>query len=76
MATQSPLDHLILMLVAGSVCLLGSWVGMRHFARCERHGMARLDLQEEINRKYAPESDVPPAGFDPTYAGERWEDDY
>ena len=33
MATQSPLDHFILMLVAGSVCLLGSWVGMRHFAR-------------------------------------------
>lgn len=22
------------------------------------------------------ESDVPPAWFDPTYAGERWDDDY
>src|SRR6476660_9631168 len=32
MATQS-LYHLGLMLVAGSACLLGSWVGMRHFAR-------------------------------------------
>ncbi|HEY4988088.1 MAG TPA: MHYT domain-containing protein, partial [Bradyrhizobium sp.] len=33
MATQSLVYHFILMLVAGSVCLLGSWVGMRHFAR-------------------------------------------
>jgi diguanylate cyclase len=33
MATQSLVYHLVLMLVAGSVCLLGSWVGMRHFAR-------------------------------------------
>jgi diguanylate cyclase (GGDEF)-like protein len=33
MATQSLVYHLVLMLVASSVCLLGSWVGMRHFAR-------------------------------------------
>src|SRR5438034_61421 len=33
MANQSLVYHLALMLVAGSVCLLGSWVGMRHFAR-------------------------------------------
>jgi diguanylate cyclase (GGDEF)-like protein len=33
MATQFLVYHLGLMLVAGSVCLLGSWVGMRHFAR-------------------------------------------
>ena len=33
MATQSLVYHLGLMLVAGSVCLLGTWVGMRHFAR-------------------------------------------
>src|SRR5437667_2926843 len=33
MPAQSLVYHLGLMLVAGSVCLLGSWVGMRHFAR-------------------------------------------
>jgi diguanylate cyclase len=33
MATQSLVYHLVLMLVASSACLLGSWVGMRHFAR-------------------------------------------
>src|SRR5664279_1476674 len=33
MATQSLVYHLGLMLVAGSVCLVGTWVGMRHFAR-------------------------------------------
>ena len=33
MATQSLFYHLGLMLVASSACLLGSWVGMRHFAR-------------------------------------------
>jgi diguanylate cyclase (GGDEF)-like protein len=44
MANPPFVDHLGLMLVAGSVCLLGSWVGMRHFARARategsmRHG--------------------------------------
>src|SRR4051794_39963719 len=33
MANHPLVYHLGLMLVAGSVCLLGSWVGMRHFAR-------------------------------------------
>src|SRR5437764_12503348 len=33
MANQSLVYHLGLLLVAGSVCLLGTWVGMRHFAR-------------------------------------------
>jgi hypothetical protein len=44
-------------------------------ARCDKHWRRRLDKQDEINRRYAPFSDVPPAGFDPAYAGERWEDD-
>lgn len=45
-------------------------------ARCDRHWSLRLDLQEGINRRYAPFSDVPPRGFDPSYAGERWDEDY
>lgn len=49
---------------------------LRAFPRCEAHLRERLDYQEEINRRYAPYSDVPPADFDPTYAGERWDDEY
>lgn len=59
-------------------------VEMRHplsgtgipYPRCDGHWDSRLRRQEEINARYAPFSDVPPAGFDPTYAGERWDDDY
>lgn len=46
------------------------------FRRCAKHWAMRLEEQEEINRKYAPDSDVPPEGFDPTDAGERWDDEY
>ena len=48
----------------------------KSFPRCDRHWRLRLDAQEEINRRYAPNSDVPPADFDPYYAGERWDEDY
>jgi len=48
----------------------------RSFPRCDGHWTKRLKKQEEINEWYAPFSDVPPRGFDPTYAGERWDDDY
>ena len=48
----------------------------KSFPRCDHHWDKRLQLQEQINERYAPDSDVPPAGFDPTYAGERWEEDY
>lgn len=48
----------------------------RSFPRCDGHWSKRLALQEEITRRYAPNSDVPPAWFDPTYAGERWDEDY
>jgi hypothetical protein len=43
----------------------------RSFPRCDRHWEARLDRQAEIDRRY-PQSDMPPADFDPTYAGETW----
>ncbi len=45
------------------------------FPRCDHHWDLRLKENERIERLYAPNSDVPPPGFDPTYAGERWEED-
>lgn len=46
----------------------------RAFPRCEFHWEKRLDEQERINRRYG--GDVPPSDFDPTYAGEHWDEDY
>jgi hypothetical protein len=43
----------------------------RSFPRCEKHWSLRLDVQEGINERY-PDSPIPPADFDPTYAGEEW----
>ncbi len=40
--------------------------------RCDHHWSKRLDLQESLNRRYPRHA---PADFDPSYAGERWEDD-
>lgn len=47
----------------------------RSFPRCDAHWHARLDRQAEIDARY-PDSPFPPADFDPTYAGETWDDDY
>jgi hypothetical protein len=46
----------------------------RSFPRCERHWNERLDAQEEHDRRY-PDSPLPPADFDPLYAGERWDEE-
>ncbi len=46
----------------------------RSFARCDYHWDKRLDEQERIRRNY-PDTPTPPAWFDPTYAGERWDED-
>lgn len=43
------------------------------FPRCEFHQERRL-TQAEKNRELL--SDVPPDWFDPTYAGERWDEEY
>ena len=48
----------------------------KSFPRCDGHWEKRLAKQQQIVERYAPFSDVPPAGFDPTYAGERWDEDY
>jgi hypothetical protein len=45
----------------------------KSFPRCEKHWDQRLKVQDEINQRYPT---LPPADFDPGYAGERWEEDY
>ena len=52
----------------------------RSFPRCDHHWELRLKEQDEINEKYAPNSDVPPSWFEPSYGGmneygERWDED-
>jgi hypothetical protein len=51
--------------------------GMR-FPRCEGHYTEyaqRMDAVHAKTRKRYPDSPTPPAWFDPTYAGERWDDE-
>ena len=45
----------------------------RSVPRCERHWEQRLALQDEINARYPQQQ---PSDFDPSYAGERWDDEY
>jgi hypothetical protein len=45
------------------------------FPRCEHHWTQRLDRRENSMEMYA-DSDVPPSWFDPSIAGERWDEDY
>lgn len=47
----------------------------KSYPRCAFHWAKRLDEEERIRDRY-PDSSLPPADFDPTYAGERWDDDY
>lgn len=50
--------------------------GERNFMRCEFHGERRVEREREAIERYGnPDSPCPPAGFDPTYAGERWDDE-
>lgn len=42
--------------------------------RCATHWTERLERREQSIEKYE-NSDVPPTWFDPTYAGESWEED-
>lgn len=45
----------------------------KSFPRCDKHWDKRLDEQEKINQRYPYHA---PADFDPSYAGERWDDEY
>jgi hypothetical protein len=42
------------------------------FPRCEKHWLERLDREEEYRQFDTP---VAPSWFDPSYAGERWDED-
>jgi hypothetical protein len=44
------------------------------FPRCEYHWNRRLDEQERIGRDF-PDSGLAPSWFDPSYAGERWDEE-
>lgn len=46
----------------------------RSFPRCSFHWDKRLEIQEGIQARYG--GDLPPDDFDPSYAGERWDEDY
>lgn len=46
----------------------------KSFPRCEHHWQARLDVQQQIDERY-PDSPIPPADFDPHYAGETWDEE-
>lgn len=48
-------------------------VDFKTFPRCEHHQKIRLD-QAEKNLELL--SDIEPGWFDPSYAGERWHEDY
>lgn len=45
------------------------------YPRCARHWADRLDLEEELRARY-PDSPIPPADFDPGYAGESWDEEW
>lgn len=42
--------------------------------RCEGHHAKAEEKAQEIRERY-PDSSIPPAWFDPTYAGESWDEE-
>lgn len=44
-----------------------------HAVRCRSHMNAHYEIINGINERYPQHA---PSDFDPSYAGERWEDDY
>lgn len=47
--------------------------GERYWPRCEHHGEERLAREDEARERYPV---LPPSDFDPSFAGERWDEDY
>lgn len=43
--------------------------------RCDHHHEKAVDRVQAIQQRY-PDSSTPPAWFDATAAGERWDEDY
>jgi hypothetical protein len=61
---------------SGAVVLRPSLTGTgMAIPRCDHHWQVRLEKDEEERAIY-PDSLIPPAWFDPTAAGERWDDEY
>lgn len=50
--------------------------GIKSWPRCDYHFDLRLKRYEESETERYAHSDVAPPGFDPSYAGERWDDEY
>lgn len=49
--------------------------GLKYWPRCRFHFAERMRSYENSIERYA-NSDVAPGWFDPTAAGERWDEDY
>jgi len=61
---------------AGEVLYRWPGYGNRDWPRCQRHGDARVNREQEaISRNGNPDSPCPPSGFDAMAWGERWDDD-
>lgn len=45
----------------------------KSFPRCDKHWGERLDTEQGIRERYPEHA---PADFDPSYAGEHWDEDY
>ena len=50
--------------------------GLKSWPRCTSHFEQRLRRYEQDSLEKYAHSDLAPSWFDPTYAGERWNDDY
>ena len=52
------------------------WAGYgdKHWPRCEKHGAERVEREQEARERY-PDGPCIPAGFDPAYAGESWDEE-
>ena len=60
---------------SGEVLLRPSLTGTgMAIPRCDAHWIKRLEKDEE-DRAIYPDSPIAPAWFDPTAAGERWDDE-
>ncbi len=60
---------------AGTVEMRWPGYGERLWPRCEKHGDDRQAREDQARDRY-PDGPCTPSDFDPTYAGERWHDDY
>lgn len=55
-----------------------STTGATSSDRCRKHRADYLTKMEKVTREVRsryPDTDTPPAWFDPTYAGERWNEE-